>query len=50
MSEGERVEKMPLRLEWIAAGSLAENPRNWKGHSDDQIQTLRDLVGDPEVG
>jgi hypothetical protein len=39
-----------LRLEWIEAGSLAENPANWRRHSPEQLQSIRDLLADPEVG
>lgn len=39
-----------LRLEWIEAGSLADNPNNWRKHSREQLQTIRDLINDPEVG
>ena len=40
----------PLRLEWVEAGSLQENPKNWKLHSEEQIETLHDLINDPEIG
>lgn len=40
----------PLRLEWIEAGSLVENPHNWRRHPDGQMQALKDVIGDPEVG
>ena len=39
-----------LRLEWIEAGSLQENPNNWRRHPQEQVQALRDLVNDPNVG
>ncbi|MCK6470858.1 MAG: hypothetical protein L6R28_03850 [Planctomycetes bacterium] len=39
-----------LRLEWIEAGSLDENPLNWRRHSPEQLQSLRDLLDDPDVG
>src|SRR3974377_536095 len=42
--------KPPLRLEWIEAGSLTENPLNWRRHSQEQLQSIRELVQDPEVG
>ncbi|MCX5682339.1 MAG: hypothetical protein NT049_01470, partial [Planctomycetota bacterium] len=32
--------KPPLRLEWIEAGSLTENPLNWRRHSQEQLQSL----------
>jgi len=41
---------MKLRLEWIEAGSLSENPHNWRKHSPEQLQSIRDLVSDPEIG
>ncbi len=42
--------KPPLRLEWIEAGSLTENPGNWRRHSQEQLQSLRELLDDPQVG
>ena len=42
--------KPPLRLEWIEAGSLTENPLNWRRHSQEQLQSLRELLDDPAVG
>jgi hypothetical protein len=42
--------KPPLRLEWIEAGSLTENPMNWRRHSQEQLQSLRELLDDPQVG
>jgi hypothetical protein len=42
--------KPPLRLEWIEAGSLAENPSNWRRHPAEQLQSLKDLMQDPEIG
>jgi len=53
--EGKPVEapispKPKLRLEWIEAGSLTENPLNWRRHSPEQLQSIRDLLQDPEVG
>lgn len=40
----------PLRLEWIEAGSLSDNPENWRRHPDEQKHTLRDVIRDPEIG
>ena len=39
-----------LKLEWIEAGSLTENPLNWRRHSPEQLQSIRDLVNDPDIG
>ncbi|WP_428937788.1 hypothetical protein [Fontivita pretiosa] len=39
-----------LRLEWIEAGSLSENPANWRRHSPEQLQSIKDLLQDPEIG
>lgn len=39
-----------LRLEWIEAGSLEENPANWRRHSPEQLESIRDLLDDPDVG
>src|SRR5262245_57778635 len=45
-----KKEPRPLRLEWIEAGSLADNPANWRRHGPEQVATLRQLIDDPEVG
>ncbi len=42
--------KPPLRLEWIEAGTLTENPQNWRRHSQEQLESLRELLQDPDVG
>lgn len=42
--------KKNLRLEWIEAGSLADNPANWRRHSQEQLQTIKELIEDPEIG
>jgi hypothetical protein len=42
--------KPPLRLEWIEAASLTENPLNWRRHSEEQLQSLRELLDDPDIG
>lgn len=41
-----------LRLEWVEAGSLAErkNPANWRRHPARQLDALKELIGDPEIG
>jgi hypothetical protein len=44
------MSKPKLRLEWIEAGSLTENPLNWRRHSPEQLQSIRDLLSDPDVG
>ena len=44
------VAKPPLRLEWIEAGSLTENPLNWRRHSQEQLESIRELLQDPDVG
>lgn len=46
----EKTQDRPLRLEWIEAGSLTENPLNWRKHSQEQLQTVRELLTDPDVG
>jgi hypothetical protein len=48
--ESDRKTKHPLRLEWIEAGSLTENPLNWRRHSQEQLESLRELVQDEEIG
>jgi hypothetical protein len=40
----------PLRLEWVEAGSLEENPNNWRLHPEGQMQALKDVLGDDQVG
>ena len=42
--------KPALRLEWIEAGSLTENPLNWRRHSREQLESIRELVQDTEIG
>src|SRR5512138_1938348 len=42
--------KAALRLEWIEAGSLNENPANWRRHSPEQLQSIKDLLQDPDIG
>jgi DNA modification methylase len=37
-----------LRLEWRSPQELAENPRNWRRHEQDQMSALSDAIG--EVG
>ena len=39
-----------LRLEYIEAGSLAENPANWRTHPQGQTDALKELIGDPDIG
>ena len=39
-----------LRLEWIEAGSLADNPANWRRHPEPQLNALKGMIADPEVG
>jgi len=39
-----------LRLEWIEAGSLKENPQNWRRHGAEQLSGLKQLIDDPEIG
>jgi DNA modification methylase len=38
----------PLRLEWVEAESLQDNPRNWRRHPQKQMAALRDVIA--EVG
>ncbi len=40
----------PLRLEWIAAGTLTENQANWRRHPPEQMRALKELLDDPSVG
>src|SRR5262245_51772281 len=53
MSDRRRVAAKPdsrLRLEWVEAGSLTANPRNWRKHPDTQMAAIKGLIADPEVG
>ncbi|MBI9018018.1 MAG: hypothetical protein JEZ07_12245 [Phycisphaerae bacterium] len=45
-----KTQNMPLRLEWIEAGTLTENPHNWRKHDQEQLSSIKDLVADPEIG
>jgi len=36
--------KRPLRLVWAEAGSLADNPRNWRRHPEGQMSALRAVL------
>src|SRR6516165_1531431 len=40
--------KHPLRLAWVDAAKLQENPRNWRTHPDSQMDGIRDAIR--EVG
>ena len=40
----------PLRLEWVQAGSLADNPNNWRKHPDGQMSALKNVISDPDIG
>ena len=42
------VEATPLRLEYLDADQLAENPANWRGHPSAQVSALQDVIA--EVG
>lgn len=44
------TDRSRLRLEWVQAGSLSPNPRNWRRHPEPQVAALRGLLADPEVG
>lgn len=39
-----------LRLEYVRAGDLAENPANWRLHPEGQKTALAAVLADPEVG
>jgi DNA modification methylase len=39
-----------LRLEWIEAQSLGDNPNNWRRHPEPQLNALRGVLNDAEVG
>ena len=42
------ADRPPLRLEWIEAGSLKDNPANWRRHPPGQKKALKAVMG--EVG
>jgi hypothetical protein len=37
-------------LEWVDPVSLGDNPANWRTHPERQMNALKDLLGDSEVG
>jgi len=39
-----------LRLEYVEAGTLDPNPNNWRKHSKGQLDSLKELIEDPEIG
>lgn len=39
-----------LRLEWVEAGSLSPNPRNWRRHPAGQLSAIKGVIADPEIG
>jgi hypothetical protein len=38
--------RRPLRLEWVEAGSLADNPDNWRRHPRGQMAALKGMIDD----
>lgn len=43
-------EPQKLRLEWVTAGSLTNNPHNWRRHPERQERAVKAMIEDPEVG
>ena len=43
-------ERPRLRLEYVRAGDLESNPRNWRLHPPGQMDALKHLLADPGVG
>lgn len=43
-------ENSRLRLEWVEAGSLSPNPRNWRRHPAGQLSAIKGVIADPEIG
>jgi DNA modification methylase len=41
-------DQLPLRLEWLAAETLSDNPSNWRRHPGKQLTALKDVLA--EVG
>jgi hypothetical protein len=39
-----------MRLEWVEAGSLTDNPGNWRKHPAAQMAALKELIRDKEIG
>jgi hypothetical protein len=46
MKAPKRKSSLPLRLEWIEAGSLADNPDNWRRHPAGQMKALKAAMAD----
>ena len=42
--------RRPLRLEWVRAGDLADNPRNWRRHPAGQVLALKEVLADRAIG
>jgi hypothetical protein len=40
------VKNAPVRMEWVEAGSLTDNPHNWRRHPKGQTNALKDVLGD----
>src|SRR5690349_2588193 len=40
----------PLRLEYVVASTLTPHPENWKTHPPEQLDALRGVLSDPDVG
>lgn len=45
-----KLKKPSLRLEWVEAGSLTENPKNWRRHGPAQMNALKEVLKDKEIG
>lgn len=45
-----KIKNPAVRLEWVEAGSLAENPLNWRRHPAAQMSALKELIRDKDVG
>src|SRR5690349_16679806 len=40
----------PLRLEWVQAKTLTPNPLNWRKHPKGQLDALKGVLRDDDVG
>jgi len=40
----------PLRLEWVRADTLKDNPRNWRRHPEGQVRALGNVLADRKIG
>lgn len=49
-SAGDQGAGPGLRLVYMPAGELRTNPKNWRTHPPAQVDALRKVIADPEIG